>query len=207
MTIAAAPSYSLGLGNGVLTTFGYTFPIFTTDGSDIQVWILDNLGNSYLLSGNYSVNVGASQVNFPLVGGVFPLGVGVMALPTGWTIVIMRVEPLAQNMVLTNNGSFDGPSIMAAFDKIYAIFQQMQEQLNRCYKTPPGTAPSSTVTPNVAPQQPFNFGTYAYLKGLAQANPAVPFIGLATDLAEPGTYTMMFYTGNPNVGDAGFVEP
>lgn len=207
MTLAAAPSFSLGLGNGILTAFGYTFPINTTDGSDIAVYLLDPSGNSYLLSSNYTINVGSAQINYPTVGSVYPLSAGVSALPAGWTIVIMRVELLNQLLQLTNNGNFDSVSIMGALDKLMMVCQQLQEQINRCYKTSPGTAPSSTVTPTVAPQQPFNSGTYAYLEGLALSNPAVPFLGLATDLAEVGTYTLVFYTGNPNIGDKGFVQP
>ncbi len=174
-------------------------------GSEIVLTVIDNLGNRTTLAGNYSVNVAASTVTYPTVGGVSPLGVGINALPVGWSLSIARVVPLSQLLSIITQGVFDGPSFSAALDRLAMFAQQLQDQLNRCLQYPVGTAPTAamlnpaTVLLTVAPL--ISNGAYAALQAQAAAAPTVQFWGFATDLGASGT--LVFYCGNPTAGSNG----
>lgn len=178
-------------------------------GAELQVTVIDNLGNRTLLAGNYTVAVNPGNggtVNYPTVGAVSPLQPGVNFLPAGWSIAIARVVPLAQLLSILTQGIFDGPSFSAAFDYLMMAIQQMQDQLNRCIQYPIGTVPTAamlnptTLVLTIAPL--ITNAAYANLKAQAAAAPTVQFWGFATDLGMVGQ--LVFYCGNATVGDAGF---
>lgn len=213
MTLASSPNFVVYDGDGGTTAFGYAFTINTSDGSDIQVYVIDADGNVTLLASNYSVNTTTAKVNYPTVGGVSPLGVGVNALPVGWQIVLMRVEPLSQTVVLTDQGVISLASIAGGMDKLTMICQQLQEQINRCVKYPVGSVASSTdvnafiaaVNAIIAP--PPLQGTYAYCKAIAALNPTTPRNCIVTDQGSSGTNQLFWYSGSVSVGDGGFFGP
>lgn len=207
MSISSQSNRVQYAGDGGTTSFGYSFPIGTSDGSDIQVWICDDDGVLTLLASNYSVNTVTARVNYPTVGGVSPLDPGVNVLPATWNIILLRIEPLTQNLALGNQGAFDAASINSELDKLTMICQQMQEQLNRAPKYPINTVPTitqldpTTLTFTVAPI--IVSGSYANLKATAAASPTAPFFGLATDIGNFGQFVV--YTGNTLIGDQGFI--
>lgn len=209
MTLAAAASKVIYEGDGSTTSFGFSFEIETTDGSDLKISIFDNNGNESDLVSNYSVDVANSKVNYPTVGGVAPLGVGINALPANWYIVINRVEPLAQNLSLTNQGVFDAPSIEDQLDQIVMMIQQQQEQINRCVKYPINQTPATAdvnafiTAVNAIIMPPVVPNTYASYKAQALAAPSKIFFGFATTLGSAGQF--LVYCGNANVGDQGFI--
>ena len=49
MTITSTVSRVTALGNGVATTFSFS-PVIITEAIDLDVWLLDNLGNQTLLA-------------------------------------------------------------------------------------------------------------------------------------------------------------
>lgn len=213
MTIASSPNFIVYDGDALTTSFGFSFSIATSDGSDIDVYVVDDLGNVNLLTGNFTVNVNTSQVLYPTVGGVSPLQSNVNAVPVGWSIILMRVEPLAQEVVLTDQGAVSLPAIESGLDVIVMMIQQLQEQINRCVKYPVGSVPTSTdvnafiaaVNAIIAP--PPITGTYAYCKAIAATAPGTPRNAVVTDQGTPGTNQLFWYSGNIAVGDNGWFGP
>lgn len=213
MTVTASPNFVVYDGDGVTTAFGYSFAIATSDGSDIDVYVVDDLGNVTLLTGNYSINLNTAQVLYPTVGGVAPLETNINAVPAGWSIILMRVEPLSQEVVLTDQGVISLAALESGLDVIVMQIQQLQEQINRCVKYPVGTLPTTVdvnafiaaVSAVIAPAP--TTGTYAYCKTIALANPSLPLFGIVTDLGTPGTNQLFWYSGNPAVGDSGWFGP
>lgn len=182
-------------GDGDTTSFGITMALpANSTGTDIYVYVVDDEGNITLLSSNYTVNVQALTVTYPNTGGVSPLPPGVNAVPTGWEIVLARVEPLSQTLALTNQGIWDGPSIDAAFDKLTMIAQQLQEQLSRCFKAPINV-PYNVLAPLSSPaiqSLTSAIGTLAELVVISNASPAKVWFGVATDV---GGGQLLYYPG------------
>ena len=111
-------------GNDLTRDWAYTFQILTTDGSDIQLYTTDALGVVTAVNTNYSVDVANSQVTYPtVVSGLAPLA-------TGIKLTVLRAEPLTQEVDLVNQGSFDAEVVEAELDKLTAITQQLQRQIN-----------------------------------------------------------------------------
>lgn len=208
MTLAAAPSKVILSGDGSTTAFSYTFAINSTDGSDIVVSIADNASppNITVLSSNYSVDINNKHITYPTVGGVAPLAAGVNALPAGWQIILQRIEPVSQNVQLSDQNTINFASVEAELDKITMILQQLSEQIGRCLQYPVNVVPSaaqlnpSNLTVSITPL--IATGTLAQLKAKAQLAPTVQFLCLATDLGTVGQFG--FYIGNTTVGDMGF---
>ena len=128
MTVASAtPTKDTYTGNGTTVYFPFTFPIATTDGSDVFVYLTDpTTGLSTLLTSNYSVDVEGAQVLYPIVTDP-PLP----KLPLLWKITIIRIENITQLMDLLNQGSMNAETLETAFDKLTFICQQIQEQISR----------------------------------------------------------------------------
>ena len=207
--IAATTPKVIYQGDGVTTTFGFSFPLPSgSTGSELQVYVFDsnNPQDQFLLTGNYSVNVAAGTVSYPTVGGVAPLGVGVNALPANWQLVIARVVPLTQLLSILTQGVFDGPSFSAALDYIMMAIQQLQEQINRATLVPINTpGPANAILPaTIAPVVVVQInGTWAQLVAYAQLNPTGQFFGLVTSGDLSGS--QFFYSGNVALGNQGFI--
>ena len=206
MSVPASPSKTIVAGDGTTTVFTFQFGLPAgSDGSDVQVTVCDPAGNLTQLSSNYTVNPATSQVTYPVTPGQAPLPVGATALPVGWQIIMARVELLAQNLSLANQGIFSLPAIEAGMDYLMYCIQQLQEQLNRCAMGPinvPG--PGSPVVPPSVSTLPFYKGTYAAIKLLAAAAPTTPAWGYASDL-NGGQGQLCYYTAVSAVGDGGWL--
>ena len=120
-------------GNDVTRVWTYTFQILTTDGSDIQLYTTDALGVVTAVNASYSIDVANSQVTYPTVDS------GLDPLATGVTLTILRAEPLTQELDLVNQGSLDAEAVESAFDKLTAITQQIQREVDE------GLAVSGTI--------------------------------------------------------------
>lgn len=211
MTLAASQNYAIFDGDGVTTTFPYTFGINTTDGSDISVYYIDSSGTVTLVTSNYSVDVANSRVLYPTVAGVSPLASTDTAVPVGAQLELLRVEPLSQTVQLVDQGVFDPASIETGMDKITMICQQLQEQINRCVKYPLGTSPTTAdvdafiAAVSAIIQPPVISGTLAYLKSVSEGTPTTVRFGIATNLGTGNA--LMWYCGNATLGDEGWFGP
>lgn len=199
MSLTASSNKILYAGDDQTTVFAITFALPTgSTGSDVYVYIIDDEGAVTKLTSNYSVDVNALTVTYPLVGGVAPLGVGVNALPNGWQIALVREEPLSQTLQLLNQGVLDMPSLEKALDKLTMIAQQLQEQVSRCFKVPinvPYDPTSPTQNPVVSTLTQA-VGTLAQLIAISDASPAVARFGVATDI---GGGQLLYYPGYASI--------
>lgn len=163
-------------------------------GTDVYGYVVDTLGTVTLLTSNYTVDVAAKHFIYPTVGAVAPLTTGINAVPVGWELVIVRSEPLSQDLTLTNQGVFDLPSLEAAYDKLTMICQQLQEQISRCFKAPINVPYSITtpITPPAAGVLTQVTGTLAELIVISSASPTLARFGIATDI---GSGQLVWYPG------------
>lgn len=189
------------------TAFSYTFQLPAGSvGSDIYLFVFDNLGNMTAITSNFTLNLAAATINYPTVGGVAPLGAGINALPANWQLVAIRIESIIQALSLVTQGPFSAAGIMAAFDYLTMICQQLQEQISRAVLVPVNTPGPGT--PVVAPTvSPFGLvqvnGTWAQLVTYAQASPTQQFIGFVNSGDLKGSW--FFYSGDVTLGNQGFI--
>jgi uncharacterized protein YfkK (UPF0435 family) len=126
MVPSATPTKHTYSGNGLTVDWPFTFPIATTDGSDILIYLTNpTTGYSTLLTSNYSVNVPGLSVKYPTVASGLP------ALPATWKITLIRTEDIVQLMNLLNQGAFNAENLETAFDKLTMICQQLNEKMDR----------------------------------------------------------------------------
>ncbi len=110
------------------TEWPFTFPILTTDGSDIFVYLTNPItGITTLLTSNYTVDIPNSQIIYPTV--TDPLQ---DPLPADWKLTLLRTENITQLLDLITGGNFNADNLEDALDKIIAICQQINERVNRC---------------------------------------------------------------------------
>lgn len=119
-TINSLINKNIYSGNGSNTAWSYTFPIVLS--SDIQIYTIDNLGNQVQVVSNYSINTGTAIVTYPVTGS---------PLASGWQIILLRVEPLNQQLSLSNQGNLPAKSLEAAYDKLTMEVQQINEVQSR----------------------------------------------------------------------------
>lgn len=123
-------------GNGVTTSWGFTFPVILS--TDIEVILTDTTGiDGDPLSSNYTVDVSNGTVTYPTSGS---------PLPSGWKITIIRVEPITQLTTLSTQGAFSAANIEDALDKLTMIAQQHDEQFSRVPQFPVSQTPTSQDT-------------------------------------------------------------
>lgn len=126
-------------GNGVATSFAFTFPIL--ESSHLQVIYTDTAGAETTLSSTlYSVTGIGS-----LTGGAvtYPLSGSPIALNT--TLTIKRVVPLTQTTVLSNQGGYYPEAVEGRLDRVYMALQQIQEEVDRFDLDPPTVQPIEVV--------------------------------------------------------------
>lgn len=110
-------------GDAGTRTWTYTFDVQSAN--DIELYLTDALGVTTQVTTSYSIDTTTKVVTYPtVVSGLAPIAVGV-------TLTVMRIVDLTQATDIVNQGTFDGPSLEAAYDKLTMICQQLNEKLNR----------------------------------------------------------------------------
>lgn len=207
MTVTNPVNKNIFSGDGITTVFSYTFQLpASSNGSDIYLFVFDNLGVMTPITSNFTLDLNAATITYPVTPGIAPLAPAVAALPANWQIVAMRIESLTQALNMVTQGPFPAAGIMAAFDMLTFICQQLQEQINRATLVAvnvPGPA-TPVVAPTVYPVGLVQVnGTWAQLVTLSVANPTVQFLGFVTSGDMAGQW--FFYTGNVLLGNQGFL--
>jgi len=119
MTVSSSSSRNEYNGNGVTTSFAYTFRILDEDHVAVyEDGVLQTITSDYTVTG-----VGNS-------GGGAIVFVAAPAAGTG-NVVIVRAVPLTQETDYVENDAFPAESHEDALDKLTMIVQQQQEILNR----------------------------------------------------------------------------
>lgn len=132
MTVSTVVDHNDYTGNGVTTSFPYTFRIFKKD--DLAVTVLD-------LSGNLTVLVLDTDYTVTNAGGYSGGNVVLTApLANGWQISIARELEPTQETDLRNQGKFFAEVHEDAFDKLTMLIQQVSSLFRLALRKPSSIA-------------------------------------------------------------------
>lgn len=128
MTVSTEVDHNDYTGNGVTTSFPYTFRIFNKTDLMVQVVDLNENISVLILDTDYSVT-GAGSYS----GGSVVLS---SPLANGWQISISRELPATQETDLRNQGKFFAEVHEDAFDKLTMLIQQCFSFLRLALRKP-----------------------------------------------------------------------
>ncbi|ELU2600626.1 phage tail protein [Escherichia coli] len=128
MTVSTEVDHNEYTGNGVTTTFPYTFRIFQKSDLVVQVVDLNENITELILDTDYIVT-GAGGYN----GGNIILS---KALVSGYQISISRELPFTQETDLRNQGKFFAEVHEDAFDKLTMLIQQVRSWFSLALRKP-----------------------------------------------------------------------
>ncbi|WP_249921732.1 hypothetical protein [Escherichia coli] len=128
MTVSTEVDHNEYTGNGVTTSFPYTFRVFKESDLLVQVVDLDENIAVLALDTDYTVT-GAGGYN----GGNVILS---MALANGYKISISRELPATQETDLRNQGKFFAEVHEDAFDKLTMLIQQVRSWFSLALRKP-----------------------------------------------------------------------
>lgn len=140
MTVAAGNNKAIYTANGSNRYWDITFPYFDAEGDDIKLYVTAPGGADTLISANYEIDVDNSRVVYPTVASGLPY------VTSGYTVTVIRVEPLTQEQNLQPRAALTAANIESALDKLTMITQQLNESISRCVSYPVSQTPSSTET-------------------------------------------------------------
>lgn len=210
MTVSTQNNDNIFDGDGSTDQWSFTFELPSDSvGDDIYVYVIDDEGSITQITTNFTLDLNAQTITYPVTPGVSPLESGVSFLPAGWQLAVLRLEDIVQALNLTTQGAFPSAGLMLGLDKIVMILQQLQEQIDRCIKYPIGQAPttadiSTAVAAISSVFPPFTSDTYPNLLLLSAGSPTQKRWGFATDF-NGGNGQLCFYTANTAVGDQGWI--
>lgn len=128
MTVSTEVDHNDYIGNGVTTTFPYTFRIFSK--SDLVVTVVDLDENLTELTPDTDYTVTGA--------GGYTGGNVILTVPlaTGWKISISRDLPITQETDLRNQGKFFAEVHELAFDKLTMLVQQIRSMYTSALRKP-----------------------------------------------------------------------
>lgn len=133
MTVESTTAKVTYNGNGVTTSFSFSFTIFAS--TDLTVIKTDTDGVETTLSeGSGTTNYSVTVASYPGSGSITYPASGSTELATGEKITIKRVLPLTQTTDLENQGGYFPETQERVYDRLVMIAQQIQEELDRAVK-------------------------------------------------------------------------
>jgi len=134
MTVSSSTNKIIGSGNGVTTSWPFSFKVF--DPGHLVVAYTDASGDETVLgSGDYVVSLNADQDASP--GGTVTYS---PAIASGTKLTLLRSVPFTQAVDLKNQGGFFPEVLERGFDLVVMQVQQLREQLARSLKLSPSQA-------------------------------------------------------------------
>ncbi|CAM2158927.1 Pectate lyase-like protein [Paraburkholderia tropica] len=132
-------------GNGVATTFPFSFKIFKKADIAVIVANASGTGSTLTLDSDYSVSLNADQNSNP--GGSITYPISGTPLQATYTLTILGALPYEQPTDITNMGGFYPSVIEDALDRAEIQIQQLAEITSRTIQTPPADG-TSVVLPS-----------------------------------------------------------
>jgi hypothetical protein len=131
-------------GNGVTTSFPFTFKVFAT--SDLAVTkTADGIDTALVLASDYSVTLNVDQDSSP--GGSITYPISGSPLPAGQTLVAVGALPYDQTADLPSGGNYRAIVVENALDRTVMQVQQVAEELGRALTLPASAAGADTELP------------------------------------------------------------
>ncbi|MBA8579766.1 SGNH/GDSL hydrolase family protein [Escherichia fergusonii] len=132
MTVSTEVDHNEYTGNGVTTSFPYTFRIFQKSDLVVQVVDLNENITELILDTDYTVTGAGGYVGGNVIMAT--------ALPSGYQISISRSLPVTQETDLRNQGKFFAEVHEDAFDKLTMLVQQVRSFFNLALRKPSSIA-------------------------------------------------------------------
>ncbi len=131
MTVSSSTNKIIGNGNGVTTSWPFSFKVF--DPGHLVVTYTDAAGDETTLDpGQYVVTLNADQDASP--GGTVSYS---PAIASGTKLTLLRSVPYTQTIDIKNQGGFFPEVLERGFDLMVMQVQQLKEQLARAFKLSP----------------------------------------------------------------------
>lgn len=116
-------------GNGVTTSFPFTFKVFNTSDITIVRTMPSGLEETLVLDSDYSVTLNGDQDANP--GGTITYPVSGAPLPEDWRLTAVGALDFLQPTDITNGGGFYPQVIENALDRVTMLIQQLDEEIDR----------------------------------------------------------------------------
>jgi len=187
-------------GNGVATTFPFTFKVFTDEDVQVIKTSVANVDTVLVLDTDYTITLNADQDATP--GGTINYPISGTPLATGEKLSAIGATEYDQQLDLSGGGKFDPVVIENALDRQEFQIQQLAEASDRTLQLSVA-APVGTDTALPAPEANQIIAWNATADGLQNLDPTTLATIVAYGTAVPdvftgdGTTTAFTLTSNP----------
>lgn len=128
MTISTQVTKRIYAGNGENTKWDVDFPLLSAE--HLQVFLTSPQGVQTRLTEHFRLDLNTHTLIYPADTS------GLMPLPAGWTITLLRHTPPTQQVNLLRQGELDAEVLEQAYDKLTLLVQELGEETARSIKYP-----------------------------------------------------------------------